>query len=131
VKSSGTIVDTSIWIDFLRGVPWVKKLLERPIAEDRVFIAGPILFELLQGIRSPKERKQVQEALLSMKYLQISADDWAEAGTLSSELRAQGITIPMTDLLIAQLAKRYDLLVISFDTHFDQVPGLRCERPAP
>jgi len=129
VKSSGSVIDTSVWVDFFRGVPSVKALIERLLAKDRVFTAGPILFELLQGIKSPEEKKQVREALLSMHYLEITLQDWEGAALLSTDLRLKGITIPLTDLLIAQLAKRNNLEVISFDLHFDQISGLMHHKP--
>jgi predicted nucleic acid-binding protein len=105
VKGSGALVDTSVWIDFFRGVPSVKNSLEKLIARDEIFTAGPILYELLQGVKLPEERKQVKEALLSTNYLEITSNDWEEAALLSSTLRAQGITLPMTDILIGHLAK--------------------------
>ena len=76
MKSSGTLVDTSVWIGFFRGIPAIKSLLEKLITKDEVFTAGPILYELLQGIRSPEEKKQVKEALLSTNYLEITSNDW-------------------------------------------------------
>jgi predicted nucleic acid-binding protein len=63
-------------IDFFKGILPVKALLEKLIAEDNVFTAGPILFELLQGIRSPEEREQVKEAFMATHYLEIKPDDW-------------------------------------------------------
>jgi predicted nucleic acid-binding protein len=131
VKSSGTLVDTSVWIDFLRGAPSIKLALEKLIARDEIFTAGPILYELLQGVRLPEERKQVKEALLSTNYLEITSNDWEEAALLSSTLRAQGITLPMTDILIGHLAKVRNLEVISFDPHFDQIPGIRHHKLTP
>jgi predicted nucleic acid-binding protein len=128
VKSSGTLVDTSVWIDFFRGVPSIKIALEKLLAKDEIFTAGPILYELLQGVRLPEEKKQVKEALLSTNYLEITLNDWEEAALLSSTLRAQGITLPMTDILIGLLAKTRDLEVISFDPHFDQIPGIKHRR---
>ena len=125
MKSSGTLVDTSVWIDFFRGVPSIKNSLEKLIARDEIFTAGPILYELLQGVKLPEERKQVKEALLSTNYLEITSNDWEEAALLSSMLRVQGITLPMTDILIGHLAKVSNLEVISFDPHFDQIPGLK------
>jgi predicted nucleic acid-binding protein len=124
-------VDTSVWIDFFRGAPSIKITLEKLIARDEIFTAGPILFELLQGVRLPEERKQVKEALLSTNYLEITSNDWEEAALLSSTLRAQGITLPMTDILIGHLAKVRDLEIISFDPHFDQIPGIRHRKLAP
>ena len=131
MKSSGTLVDTSVWIDFLRGAPSIKLALEKLIARDEIFTAGPILYELLQGVRLPEERKQVKEALLSTNYLEITSNDWEEAALLSSTLRAQGITLPMTDILIGHLAKVRNLAVISFDPHFDQIPGIRHHKLTP
>ncbi len=124
MKRAGNLVDTSVWIDFFRGVKSIKDLLTKLILRDRVFTAGPVLFELLQGIRSPEEREQVKEALLSVNFLDMTPDDWEGAALLSRELRSRGVTIPMTDLLLAQLAKAHDLEIISLDPHFDQIPGI-------
>lgn len=124
MKPVGSLVDTSVWIDFFRGVASVKELLTKLIGRDRVFTAGPVLFELLQGIKSPEERGQVKEALLSMNFLEITPADWEGAALVSRELRSKGVTIPMTDLLLAQLARAHDLEIISLDPHFDQIPGV-------
>jgi predicted nucleic acid-binding protein len=131
VKSSGTLVDTSVWIDFFRGAPSIKNSLEKLIARDEIFTAGPVLYELLQGVRLREEKKQVKEALLSTNYLEITSNDWEEAALLSSTLRAQGITLPMTDILIGHLAKARNLEVISFDPHFDQIPGIKHRKLTP
>jgi predicted nucleic acid-binding protein len=124
VKPAGSLVDTSVWVDFFRGVASIKELLTKLIDRDRVFTAGPVLFELLQGIRSPEEREQVKEALLSVNFLEITPEDWEGAALISRELRSKGVTIPMTDLLLAQLAKTHALEIISLDPHFDQIPGI-------
>ncbi len=131
MKSSGTLVDTSVWIDFFRGAPSIKNSLEKLIARDEIFTAGPVLYELLQGVRLPEEKKQVKEALLSTNYLEITSNDWEEAALLSSTLRAQGIALPMTDILIGHLAKARNLEVISFDPHFDQIPGIKHRKLTP
>ena len=131
MKSSGTLVDTSVWIDFFRGAPSIKNSLEKLIARDEIFTAGPVLYELLQGVRLREEKKQVKEALLSTNYLEITSNDWEEAALLSSTLRAQEITLPMTDILIGHLAKARNLEVISFDPHFDQIPGIKHRKLTP
>jgi hypothetical protein len=124
VKSSGTLVDTGAWIGFFRGIPAIRNLLAKLIVKDEIFTAGPILYELLQGIRSPEEKKQVKEALLSTNYLEMTSNDWEEAASLTSTLRRKGITLPITDILIAHLGKTRNLEILSFDPHFDQIPGL-------
>jgi len=129
VNPRGSIVDTSVWIDFFKGIASIKTFLNNLILKDKVFICGPILLELLQGIKSSEEKESVKEALLSLPYLNITIQEWEDAASLSRELRTKGITLPLTDLLIGQLAKIYNLEVISFDPHFDQIPGLKHRRP--
>ena len=130
MKSLGTLVDTSVWITFFRGIPAIKTIIEKLIVKDEVFTAGPILYELLQGIRSPEEKKQVKEALLSTNYLEITLNDWEGAASLASSLRAKGITLPMTDILIAHLGKTRNLEILSLDPHFDQIPDIMHRKPA-
>ena len=130
MKTSGSIVDTSVWIDFFKGIPSVRGFFEKLVARDKVFTAGPILFELLQGIKSSEEKDQVKEALLSMQYLELTPRDWEGAALLSKELRAKGFTIPMTDLLIAQIAIRNNLEIITFDLHFSQIPRVTYRKPS-
>jgi len=120
----GSRVDTRLWIVFFRGVPTVKALVEKLIVANRVFTAGPILYELLQGVKSSLERKQVKEALLCTQYLDITPADWEGAAALAAELRKGVTALPTTDILIAHLARQNDLEVISCDVHFDRVPGL-------
>jgi len=124
VKPAGNLVDTSVWVDFFRGVASIKELVMKLLARDRIFTAGPVLFELLQGIKSSEEREVVKEALLSVNFLEIAPEDWEGAAVISRELRSKGITIPMTDLLLAQLARTHNLEIISLDPHFDQIPGV-------
>ena len=130
MKSSGTLVDTSVWISFFRGIPTIKTIIEKLIVKDEVFTTGPILYELLQGIRSPEEKGQVKEALLSTNYLEITSNDWEGAATLASSLRAKGITLPMTDILIAHLGKTRNLEILSLAPHFDQIPEIMHRKPA-
>lgn len=130
MKPAGSLVDTSVWIDFFRGVSSINDFLAKRMAGDKVFTAGPVLFELLQGIRSAEERDQVKDALMSVNFLEITLADWEGAALLSRELRAKGVTIPMTDLLLAQLAKTHVLEIISLDPHFDQIPGIIHRKPS-
>ena len=124
MKKQGLLIDTSVWIEFFRGDPSVRDLIGGWASEDRIFTAGPILYELMQGIRLRGERVAVKEALLSTRYLDLTSEDWEEAGALSRELRAGGLTLPMTDLLVGQLARTRHLMVVSHDSHFESIPGI-------
>jgi hypothetical protein len=41
VKPAGNLVDTSVWVDFFRGVASIKELVMKLLARDRIFTAGP------------------------------------------------------------------------------------------
>ncbi len=55
----------------------------------------------------------------------MTRDIWEKAGELSAFLRRKGITIPLSDLIIAALAisGRYEAFTI--DPHFEQAHGLK------
>ncbi|MBX3176285.1 MAG: PIN domain-containing protein [Candidatus Hydrogenedentes bacterium] len=44
--------------------------------------------------------------------------DWETTGNLMRRLREQGITVPLTDALIATVAKRNGIAVLTADDHF-------------
>ncbi len=66
-----------------------------------------------------KEKEQVKEALLSVNYLDLAPGDWEGAALLSRELRGKGIILSLNDLLVAHLAKKNNLVVLSLKiSHF-------------
>ena len=62
-----TLIDTTIWIDFLNGIdtPQVKRLTEL-IKEGDICISGIILTEVLQGIKDDKEFEEVRDLLIDI-----------------------------------------------------------------
>lgn len=53
---------------------------------------------------------------------------WAETERLAWELGRKGHQPPLQDLVIATCAKKIDAAVLTFDGHFDLVPGLAVMR---
>jgi predicted nucleic acid-binding protein len=47
--------------------------------------------------------------------------DWVNAGRLLRKLRNRGITLPLTDALIAVIAQRYQAKVLTIDKHFQHL----------
>ena len=87
-------------------------------------MVGMVLAEILQGIKQKKEGKIVKQNFKKLPYLEISREIWEKSGDLSASLRRKGITIPLSDLVIAAtaLSKGYELF--SIDSHFEHVDGL-------
>lgn len=124
--NTGIIVDTCVWIEFFRNPEAPLTLcFNTLLRERRVIMVGVVLAEIIQGVKIPKEAKLVRENLKKLSYLEMTLDTWEKAGEISASLRKNGITIPLTDLIIAAMALSEDLEVFTVDPHFKEVPGLR------
>lgn len=125
MKNNGALADTCAWIEYFKPGPSIlKNLLENLLLNGRVFVCGPVLYELTQGLKSAKERSAVMDALQSLDYIEMTDSLWVKAGELSSTLRKAGKTIPFSDVLIAIVALENNLSVVTIDKHFRDVKGL-------
>lgn len=126
MKDKMVIVDTSCWIEYFnRQESKEAKVVKTLLEEDRVMITGVIIAELLQGAREEKEFQTLKESLITLPFLQETPYIWEEVGKLSFEIRKKGITIPLTDCLIAVLAKEEDCSIFSLDSHFIHLPNIK------
>ena len=66
------IVDTSVWIQFLNGVPSkeVDYLKEAILVGELVYVCPIIIQEVLQGIRDDKQYEVVKDYLLAFDRLE-------------------------------------------------------------
>lgn len=120
------LVDSSVWIDFLRGgraveTLFLKASLERGVP---VWLAAPILQEVLQGAHSRQRFDKWDRALGELPMLQ-DADLRGltrAAARLYARCRWQGFTPRSTnDCLIATYAIRSELPLLHRDRDFDQI----------
>ncbi|MBI4681265.1 MAG: PIN domain-containing protein [Nitrospirae bacterium] len=124
-KSKGVLADTSIWIEFFKPASATGKKLESLLIKNSVWTCGIVLFELLQGVRSDAEKKQISEALSDLKYLEISKPLWMKSADISASLKKKGLTLPLSDIFIASIAIENNLSVFTLDKHFEQIPGVK------
>ena len=66
----------------------------------------------------------LRTAFSSLRYLEMDRDLWLSAAQVSAALRGKGITLPFSDIVIAALANRHDLVVLTVDQHFQMIPDL-------
>lgn len=118
------LVDTSIWIEFFKSQSKIGDKLEALLKEDSVWVCGVVLFELVQGIKSDSEKKQITGFLKDLNYIEMTDTLWQKAGEVSRSLKARGITLPFSDILIAAIALDKNLSVFTLDKHFEHIPGL-------
>jgi predicted nucleic acid-binding protein len=123
------LLDTSIWIDALRGkTPNIVALTQGLLNDDRALTCGPVIFEIKRGLRSP-ERKKILPLFDALIRLSFDEAIWDAAGDLDASLRKKGVTIPPMDVLIAQICLHHKVVLFSLDEHFRSVPGLQVFEP--
>ncbi|MBW1753210.1 MAG: PIN domain-containing protein [Deltaproteobacteria bacterium] len=123
------LLDTSIWIDALRGkTPNIVALTQGLLSDDRALTCGPVIFEINRGLRPP-ERKKILPLFDALIRLSFDEAIWDAAGDLDASLRKKGVTIPPMDVLIAQICLHHKVVLFTLDEHFRSVPGLQVFEP--
>ena len=123
------LLDTSVWIDALRGkTPNIVALTQGLLNDDRVLTCGPVIFEIKRGLRSPERNKILPlfDALIRLSFDEVM---WDAGGDLDASLRKKGVTIPPMDVLIAQICLHHKVALFTLDEHFRSVPGLHMFEP--
>lgn len=126
------LVDSSVWIDYLRGVetPQVR-WLDDNLGVEPVAIGDLIFTEVLQGCRTDRNFNEVCESLSALEQIEICGDDVKiEAARNFRRLRTLGVTSRKTiDTLIATRCIVSYLVLLHSDRDFDAFErhlGLRC-----
>ncbi len=78
------------------------------------------------GSKRNKELKEWFALLVSESFvLTVDRETATYYGTICAALKRAGTPIPSNDIWIAALATQHDLPVLSEDTHFDRISGIR------
>lgn len=120
------LIDTSIWIDYLRGrenraATRFAEVLERGYPYG---ITSVIYQEVLQGAASSEDFDRLDEYLSTQRFYQPRdlIVSYRAAASLFFRCRREGITVRSTiDCLIAQVAIEHELLLLHNDRDFDQI----------
>jgi len=129
------IVDTTVWIDYLRGIENTQtEWLNRQMSGRRIGLTDLILCEVLQGIREPAAFSQIRDELLQRFCIfETGGSELAIAAAQNYRaLREHGYTVRKTiDCLIATFCLRADHELLHRDRDFDPFEstlGLRVVR---
>ena len=116
------IVDTSAWIEYFRGgLPSVANKVDLCLDQDLVGIGDLVYCEVMQGIRSPRERREVSGLLLSLPQFNMVGFSMAEKSAANYRLlRSKGLTVRKTvDVLIGTFCAEHGLRLVHHDSDFD------------
>lgn len=118
------LVDSSYFIRLGREYRHAFAALDRDAERYEFAINGIVWIEVVRGRSDPSIRKHYEERFSTMRFLNPTARTWQRAAALAWELDRRGDVIPATDVAIAACALDHGAAVLTFDRHFNQVPGL-------
>lgn len=113
------LVDTSAWIEFLRGTGSPTcDAVERLLAAD-LALCDPVSMEVLAGARDDHHLAQLRGLLARTTMLSTTPADYEMAAALYRTCRQRGDTVRrLVDCLIGAVALRADAEVLHADTDF-------------
>ena len=115
-------MDTSCWIEYFnRPGTRTAATVEDAVRDDRATLTGVILAELSQGARTEDELSRLRTALGAVRWVASSREAYKQAGRIGFELRRRGVTVPITDCLIAAAAESIEGRILTLDTHFAEI----------
>lgn len=120
------ILDTNALSAYLDKVPKVIEIVSgaRELAIP-VIVAGEFAFGIAQSRYRESYEESLQRMLERCSVLDIGIETARHYAAIRVELKIAGTPIPANDVWIAALSRQHAMPVVSRDTHFDWVGGLR------
>jgi tRNA(fMet)-specific endonuclease VapC len=122
------LIDTSAYSAFKNGN---EQVLAGIAAADRVymsvFVLGELFFGFEGGDRSIENRKELDGFLRkpTVRFVGATRETAEVFGSVKDHLKRQGTPLPTNDVWVAAHCIELGAVLIAFDRHFSQVPGLR------
>lgn len=116
------LVDSSVWIDYFRGIPTAQTdRLDTLLGSQPLAIGDIVLTEVLQGFTVERDFQQGLRLMKSLTLIDIAGYDIALKAAINFRaLRARGITVRKTiDTLIATRCIEDGLALLYSDRDFD------------
>ena len=120
------LVDTSVWSLALRrdapsDAAEVSRLQVALEEQEPVFTTGLILQEILQGFDGPRAREKILREFEALPMLVPDREDHVAAAGLRNLCRRRGVQTGTIDALLAAIAIRHDLHLITTDRDFGRM----------
>ena len=121
---SPVLVDSCVFITLLktRRDPG-EELMGRLDLTD-LATCGMVRLEVIRGLATPRARQRMDAFFDVMQNVTTDNSLWEEACELGWHVTRSGNNMPAQDLIIAACALRVKAAVLTYDRHFDAIPGL-------
>ena len=114
------VIDTSVWIEFLKQNPlYAPKITE--LLENREVLAVEFIFgELLQGVKNKREKRIITDYWKSLPKCS-QENVWIEAGNYSSENKLFSKGIGLIDCAIIVSSRKHQAKIWSLDKKLNNI----------
>ncbi len=120
------ILDTNALSAYLDNAPdAVRMVSEARQVAIPVIVAGEFVFGIAQSRHREVYERSLERMLDRCVVLDVGIETARHYAAIRLELKSAGKPIPANDLWIAALARQHAIPVMSRDTHFDFVGGVR------
>ncbi|HEY2405149.1 MAG TPA: PIN domain-containing protein [Polyangiaceae bacterium] len=116
---SALFVDTSVWVEFFRGVPLPP--LDDALRDGLVVLAPIVAAELLSAPLSKVERRSLASFLQDLPRHPTPLEHWLAVGALRAQLSKKGLSVSTPDAHIAACAIEARAALWSNDAIFRKV----------
>ena len=122
LDSRAVLVDSSVWIDWLRGSDTdAVRFVQARESQEELALTQMIYLEVLQGVSSQRQFSLTQKVLCAQTMLlpRDPMETFEAAAQLYRQARKQGLPIrKSTDCLIAAIALEHGALLVHNDRDF-------------
>ena len=114
------IIDTSVWIDYLKGSQEITFIFNQLLQKRQVVAISVVFGELLQGVINRREREVVSGFWNNLPKID-ETDLFIEAGNLSGKNKLFSKGVGLVDCYILSASIREDLGIWTFDKKLEGV----------
>ena|SRR5947209_10936292 len=125
MAASPVLVDSSFYIRLLRQGQDPLQALALAAANSDLATCGIVRCEVGRGLQQSRVRQHFDAFWNVMINVPTDKRIYEHAEQMLWELDRKGITLPLTDVIIACSALRIGAIVLTLDHHFSEIPAVR------
>jgi predicted nucleic acid-binding protein len=125
MAANPVLADSSYYIRLARDGRDPLRELAVIAAQRDVAVCGVVRCEVGRGLRLADDREAFRRAWSIMRYVPTDNRVWEDVEQMLWQLDREGTVLPLADMVIACCARRIGAVVLTFDAHFQVIPGVR------
>ncbi|WP_439557965.1 type II toxin-antitoxin system VapC family toxin [Dyadobacter sp.] len=125
MENSGMVIDTGIFIEFLRKSDKSKTILASLPNDASLFVSAVTVYELMMGATNDEKKNDVRILLDGIPVLPFNEEVSVNAAEIYHNLRRRNLLIEFRDIFIAASAITFHLPVKTLNQgHFQRIENL-------